>query len=351
MIGKYDENQGWIRGFMTARVWLFGIGLFLGLAAENVRGATKAEALFPDDVVARSKAFEVKQSQVDQAFIAYQANLAARQQTIPENQRVGIESNLLSRLVVTQILLGKANADDKARAKETRDKLMAKTLKSFPSEDLFIQQLRGSGLTREQFSQQILEQATCEVVIERELKGNITVSDGDVKKFFDENPARFEQPEMVRASHVLISALDMETRQPLTSEQKREKEVLAKRLRDRAVKGENFSALVREFSEDPGAKNNDGEYTFARGQMVKPFETAAFSLQTNQVSDVVESQLGFHIIKLAEKIPAKKLELEAVKTNIREGLIQRELQLQLPDYFQKLIKAAGVEFPGRKKTP
>ena len=335
---------------MAAHIRLVCAGLLLSLAAENIRAATKAEALFPDEVAAKTTAFEIKQSQVDQAFIAYKANLAARQQTIPENQRVDIESNLLNRLVVTQILLGKATGDDKTRARETSQKLIETAIKSFPSEDLFVQQLRGSGLTRGQFVQQISEQATCEMVIERELKGNITVSDNDVKKFFEENPARFEQPEMVRASHVLISTLDMETQQPLSAGQKKEKEALARRVREQAVKSGDFSALVREFSDDPGAKKNDGEYTFARGQMVKPFETAAFSLQTNQVSDVVESPFGYHIIKLAEKIPAKKLEFEAVKTNIREALIQRELQQQLPDYFQKLIHAAGVEFPGRKKS-
>ncbi|MBC8001774.1 MAG: peptidylprolyl isomerase [Opitutaceae bacterium] len=351
MIEQRHRTQSWTRRTAGGFVFIACAGLPLGLVTERAGAATKAEALFPDDVVAKTKAFEIKQSQVDQAFIAFKLSLAARQQTIPENQRVDIESNLLNRLVVTQILLGKATGDDKTRARETSDKLIDKAIKSFPSEERFVEQLRGTGMTREQFAKQVIEQATCEMVIERELKGNITVSDSEVKKFFDENPARFEEPERVRASHILFSTLDLETKQPLSAEEKKVKETLAGQVRQRALNGEDFSALVREYSEDPGAKNNAGEYTFARGQMVKPFETAAFSLQTNQVSDVVESPFGYHIIKLTEKIPSKKLDLDAVKTNIREGLIQRDLQQQLPGYFQKLMKAADVEFPGRKKSP
>ena len=351
MIEQHHQTRRGNRRPIAAFAWLVCAGILLGFSGANVRAATKPEALFADEVVAKAKAFEIKQSQVDQSFVALKSNLAARQQTIPENQRVDIESNLLNRLVVTQILLRKATADDKTRAKETSDKLIDKAIKSFPSEDRFVEQLRGTGMTREQFVNQVLEQATCEMVIERELKGNITVSDIEVKKFYDENPARFEEPEKVRASHILFSTVDPETRQPISPEQKKAKEVLAGKVRQRAFKGEDFSALVREFSEDPGGKNTNGEYTFARGQMVKPFETAAFSMQTNQVSDVVESPFGYHIIKSSGKIPAKKLELEAVKTNIREGLIQRELQQQLPAYFQKLIKAEDVQFPGRKKAP
>ena len=79
-------------------------------------------------------------------------------------------------------------------------------------------------------------------------------------------------------------------------------------LLKRARAGEDFAKLAKEYSEDPGSKDKGGEYKFPRGQMVPEFEAAAFSLGTNQVSDIVTTRFGYHIIKLSEKIPARKVE-------------------------------------------
>jgi peptidyl-prolyl cis-trans isomerase C len=321
-------------------------------AATNETATTKAksDALFSDKVVAKGKGVEVKQSELEDSFIAYKASVAARGETFPEARREEIESDLLDRLVITEILLSKATDEDKKKAKETAEKIITQNIKQLPSEEFFIQQLKAAGMTMEDFRRRLLEQSTCEMVIDRELKATITITDAQMKKYYDENPARFEEPEKVRASHVLISTIDKTTSQPLSPDKKKEKEKEIKKIKERAEKGEDFAKLAKEFSDDPGSKEKGGEYTFARNEgMAKPFEIAAFSLKTNQISDVVETQFGYHIIKLSEKIPAKKVELAKVSADLKEGLTQQELKKQLPDYFDKLKKEAGVEFVGDKK--
>ena len=124
-------------------------------------------------------------------------------------------------------------------------------------------------------------------------------------------------------------------------------EDLLKRARD----GEDFAKLAKEYSEDPGSKDKGGEYKFARGQMVPEFEAAAFSLKTNQVSDIVNSSYGYHIIKLSEKIPAQKVEFAEAAADLKEGLAQQAMQKELPDYIQKLRKEAGVEILDEKLRP
>ena len=188
------------------------------------------------------------------------------------------------------------------------------------------------------------EESTAQVVLEREIK--INVSDDEVKKFYDNNPSKFEQPEMVRASHVLISTRDPDTNKDLTEEQKAVKHKKAEEVLKRARAGEDFAKLAKENSEDPGSKDKGGEYQFARGQMVPEFETAAFSLKTNQVSDIVTTAYGYHIIKLSEKIPAKKIELAKVSPEIKEYLKQQEMQKHQQDlqkYLDKLKKDSGVQ--------
>src|SRR5207245_5522008 len=131
--------------------------------------------------------------------------------------------------------------------------------------------------------------------------------------FYDENPAKFEQPEMVRASHILLNTKDTAAGTELTPEQKAAKRKQMEAILKRARDGEDFAKLANEYSEDPGSKDKGGEYTFPRGKMVPEFEAAAFSLQTNQVSDIVTTPFGYHIIKLSEKIPPHKVELAKVQ--------------------------------------
>jgi parvulin-like peptidyl-prolyl isomerase len=147
---------------------------------------------------------------------------------------------------------------------------------------------------------------------------------------------------MVRASHILLSTKDLDTKVELSDEKKAAKKRLAEDLVKRARAGEDFAKLAKEYSEDPGSKDKGGEYKFPRGQMVKEFEDAAFSLQTNQVSDVVTTQFGYHVIKLSEKYLAKKHDLAESAPKIKDYLTNVAIQKQAPEYLKKLRKDSDV---------
>jgi peptidyl-prolyl cis-trans isomerase C len=332
------------------------IGLALAVATgpssaqDKATGTTapaKAADLFPDTIVAKGENVVVKRSQVEDAYLTFKAASAARGQNIPEAARPVVEANLVTNLAVTQILVSRATPEDKATVKTNFASFLAQTRAQFTSEELFIQALTSRyGVTLEQFTNRGIEEMTREAVLQRVLKPTIKVADAEVRKFYDEHPAASEQPEQVRAAHILVSTLDKVTQAPLPPDQKKDKEALARKIRARAASGEDFGKLAKDFSEDPGSKDKGGEYTFPRGKMVPEFEAAAFSMQTNQVSDLVETKYGFHIIKLLQKIPAKKIEFDEVAPKVRDFLMYQAFQKAMPVYFETLLKEAKVEFIG-----
>jgi len=323
-------------------------------AAVTNSPANELSSLLSDPVVAKGKGIEIKRSQVDTALIGVKAGLNAQGRSVSPDQMLQFERQVLNDIIGLRILLSKATDADKAKGKELFQKGLDRLKKDNKlTDEEFDQKLASSlkiqGISREDWDKQRLDQATAGAVLERELKVNVT--DEEVKKFYDENPAKFEQPEMVRASHILIGTRDQATNSELGDEQKKAKLKQAEDIRKRAVAGEDFAKLAKEYSEDPGSKEKGGEYTFPRGQMVPEFEAAAFSLGTNQISDVVTTQFGYHIIKLSEKIPAKKVELAKVSDDLKEGLKTQELQKQLPDYLEKLQKEANVEILDARLKP
>lgn len=364
----------------------------LAMAEEKIAIATAPSAatpkladLFGDTVLARGKGVEVKQSQLDEAFVSYRANLAARGESVgSEEQRQFKEAQLLDRIIVTQLLVNRATAADKVRAQELSDKFMAESKKNASSEEAFIRHLKSLGLNAEQFGKRVMEQALSEAVIERELKAKITVSDAVVREFYETgtdgivkimqeqleklakdpktgpdqlagikgqmdrlrkaNLSRLEQPERVRVLHLLRATRNPKTEQPLPEDQKQLKRQEADKLLARARRGEDFSKLVKEFSEDRGLKETGGEYTLSRDDNFVPeFKSAAFSLQPQQISDVVTTMFGYHIIQLIEKLPPKKVEFEKVSSDIKEALAQQELQKTLPAHFDKLKADASIQ--------
>lgn len=324
---------------------LTGPSFHLAAAELPPSPSAKLDALFEDKVIAKADGVEVKQSELDESFTERRAAMAARGQTIPEMQRASIEYQLVEQLVIAKLLTGMATDADKAKAKERVDKVYEENAARFPTPEAFQQQLRMNGLTPETFKEKALTQITWQTVLEGALRPKISVTDEAVRNFYTNNPARFEKPEQVRASHILVSTLDKTKNPPtpLPDAEKAAKLAEARAIRERAEKGEDFAALARQHSDDPGSKDRGGEYTFPRGQMVPPFEAAAFSLEPGKVSDIVETTFGYHVIKLHEKIPAEVVPLETVFVELKEALETQEIQKLIPEYVERLKKDKSVE--------
>lgn len=319
-------------------------------ATAPAKPADKMSQLFGDTIVAKGKGVEVKRSQLDDAVVSAKASMAARGQSVPADRMALVEQGVLDRLIQMQLLLGQATEADKEKGAKQGLARFDQIKTNAVSEETLNRQLKAVGMTQPELLKRITEEATAEMTLEREL--NINITDADIKKFYDDNPTKFEQPEMVRASHILLATRDLTTQTDLPDDKKAAKKKQMEELLKRARGGEDFAKLAKEYSEDPGSKDKGGEYTFPRGQMDPQFEAAAFSLKTNQVSDIVITPYGYHIIKLSEKIPAKKVELANVSPNVKEYLTQQALQkANVPAYMAKLRTEAGVEILDEKLKP
>ncbi len=315
------------------------------LAAAPFDTAIAQAPLFADPVLAKGKGFEIKQSQVEDAFLKFKANAAGNGQAVPESQREDFEKRILDRLVIVAVLSAKATPADRAEAQKKADKFLADTMQQAGSESSYKRQLLAMGLTEEQFKADIMERAIVEEVIERELKPKVNITDAQVRKFYDENPARFEQPEMVKFLHLHIATVDTNTRRELPAADKTARRALIDKALARVKAGEDFKKLVAEYSDDVRAKERGGEYTVAKGSMEPVFaglESAAFSMRPGQTSEVLTSAFGFHILKIVERIPAKQTPFVEISEKIRDGLRQQEVQKLLPDYLDAAKKEAGV---------
>lgn len=305
--------------------------------------AATSSALFPDPVVATGKGFEIHQSQLDDAFLSYSTSVAANGGSVPEDERDMVRSNLLQHLIISRIMNQKATAADKAKITKLVDDSIADARKSAPSPEAFEAQIKASGMTLDQVRKRACEEQITKLVMERETTNGIVVTETEAKKFYDDNPKDFEQPEQVKVSHILISTLDAQTQTPLPPEQKKAKQKFAQGIRARAVSGEDFAKLVQLYSDDPGSKASGGEYTFGRGRMVPEFEAASFSMKVGQISDLVETRYGYHIIKLLEKIPAKHRQFAEMEPRIKDFLVRKQAEAGLAAYLARVKTEAGVK--------
>ena len=307
----------------------------------NVNLNAAMTALFGNPVIAKGKGFEVKQSDLDEAMTGIKSAAAMRNQVISPAQLKTLESQMLDRLIQVQLLLQKANDADKAAGKKTADLQMKTLLERAGSQEALNRQFTALGMSVSQLRTRLEQEGTAQAALVRELK--VTVTDDEAKKFYEDHPADFEQPEMVRIAQIFLS-----TRDPITGAELSDTDMAAKKkemedILKKARSGENFSNLVEKYSEDTGSKNKGGVYTIARGQTLPEFEAAAFSLNTNQISDVITTTSGYHLIKLLAKIPAKKLDYDAVASDLKQALIQQKAAKLAPAYLAGLKTEAGVD--------
>src|ERR1043166_1952912 len=210
-------------------------------AADSTNGAispgpaspkpTRISDLFADVLVAKGKGVEIKRSQLDEMVINVKSSAVAGGQTIPPDRMPMLEQQVLDQLINIQLLMGRAADADKAKGKEVSAKRFEEIRTRAGSEEVLSRQLKSVGMNQDTLKAKMNEEATARAVVEREL--GVKVSDEEVKKFYDDNPSDFEEPEKVRASHILLGTRD-EKGNELPKEKKDAKRKLAEELVKRA---------------------------------------------------------------------------------------------------------------------
>jgi peptidyl-prolyl cis-trans isomerase C len=210
--------------------------------------------------------------------------------------------------------------------------------KQFPNDDEFKNALLKMNLTEAGLTSQIKRGLAIDQFIDKQFAGKITVSEKEAKSFYDTNPEVFKQDGQVRASHILITV------PPDANEaQKAEARKKIETIQNKIKKGDDFAALAKEYSQCPSSASGGDLGLFGRGQMARPFEAAAFALEPGEISGIVETRFGYHIIKCSEKKPGTTLAYNDVKDDLQKYLKQKKLQEQLKEYTKGLEKEAKVE--------
>lgn len=166
----------------------------------------------------------------------------------------------------------------------------------------------------------------------------IKVSDEEMKSFFNKHKSDYQEPEMLKARHILVKvAQDAEPE----AAKKAEAKILS--LKQKIDSGEDFARVAKNSSEDSGTKENGGDLGFfSRGQMVPEFEKAAFSLNNGQVSDIVKTQYGYHLIKAEERKDPKTKSYDQVKEGIKTKLAEEKKEKEISNLLNNLRKKYGV---------
>lgn len=342
--GQASPNQLLRMKMLLSRIWAGMTAAAILVSANRLSAAEPAPSAAGDGgLVARGKGFAVERRQLDEALAIFDAGVARDSRPVTEPRAV-ILSRLLAHIIDTDILMQRATAE-KSKARETMAATEAAERRKFGGETDFTNWLAATGMTLRQYRSRATEQAACEAVIDRELRSCVSISDEAVKKYYEENAAAFDRPEQVRARQIVLLAVDPATGDPLSAEKIREKEQQAQALKARLDQGANFFELFRQYSELPGAKEETetSEPLLVRGQAPPELDNAVFALATNQVSGVIKTRLGFHLVRVSEKQPATRLSLAEVAPRLKDFLASSETKKMLPAYLEQNRKAAAVE--------
>ena len=177
------------------------------------------------------------------------------------------------------------------------------------------------------------------VYLQKEIIDKITINDDKARSYYKDHTETFKTPDMIRARHILIK-----TETSATDEEKKKAKAKAEEVLTKIKKGEDFSKLATEVSDDPGTKDKGGDLDFfSKGSMVPAFEEVAFSLKPGEVSGIIETEYGYHLIKMEEKKDAHLEPYENIKDKVKDQALQEMRKAAVTEFVDKALKNARVE--------
>lgn len=262
--------------------------------------------------------FAQRGEQVDQRELAKVATQRAIEQKllVQEARRFGAEPDELDVARAAQIAEQQAGGREALEAK-----------------------LEAAGSSYEQFLGVIREIETLKVFADRQIKPNVTITDEEIATFYRDNPELFEAEDRVHAAHMIFVASEDSSAETQAAARAR-----AEAARQRALTGdEDFATVARELSEGPSAPTGGDLGWVTRGALVDPLSDTVFSLEPGEISEVVQSRFGYHVLTISDRRPAETISLEDASDQIEDLLRNEKATETLGELLQTLVENAEVE--------
>lgn len=320
---------------------LFLILIITSCSKDEKSASNKLSADFSDStLVALVNGDPIHYDDVDNAIKQF-LNQLGRDTGQFNNQQAdsALWQEALNFIISTRLLVQEAKKQNIRASPSETDRAINIIKGRFPSEQRFFDALNESGLTIEQFTNNLTMEIMVQKLLEQQVGAQIgDISDQDALNYYKEHNELFMQGEQIRVHHILLKVTET-----ADSEKVETVESKARGILERIKKGGDFEELARQYSEDPSALKGGDIGFFSRGDMIKNFEDAAFALKAGQVSDLVRTPLGFHIIRLDERKGSQKIPFEDVKVEIKLQLKQERSNQFFEQYVEELKSKAKLE--------
>jgi peptidyl-prolyl cis-trans isomerase C len=280
----------------------------------------------------------ISQTDLDRALNQVRQKAQFQGQQLDPARLAEIKKSLTERLVQQELLYQESRRIGIAIDTGAVDKQVAQMQERFASQAEFQNALAKMDLSLKELRSQIERNLAVQRLLDEQILQKVTVTGEESKAFYEDNPNYFKQPEQVRASHILIK-VDPKADAAELKKARQKIEAVQERLRA----DEDFAELARELSEGPSAAQGGDLGFFDRRQMVKPFADAAFALKPGEVSDVVQTRFGYHLIKVVDRKPESKLAYDEIRERLEESLKQQKAEKQLAVYLENLQQKATIE--------
>jgi len=280
----------------------------------------------------------ITKAELDRAVKALLAQSRAPENLPPEALKQATDA-ALNQLTSAELLY---QAASKVEVKDLDKQVSAKIVQTkyqYPSQAEFDKALQSIGMTQKEMEEAARKDIVINSFIEKQFSSLATVSEDEVKKFYDDNRDKaFSHGEQIKVSHILIPVPAKAT--PEAKKQAKEKAVA---LLQKVKGGADFAALAKEESASPTKAQGGDLGIIARGQAVPSFEKAAFALKAGAVSDVVETEFGYHLIKVSQKLAPSTDKFADVKSKIVVFLKREKVRKAVAQYVDQLRSKAKIE--------
>ncbi len=288
------------------------------------------------EIAAKVNGVPIRTQELDRSF---QAHVQVPYTQVQEDPRAKeVLRQILDNLIDRELLLQQAKSLKMAVPPQQVDTQMQQLVQRFPSKEAFEQALTAQNFTMDALKKDVEGQMLRQQLVKKEVLDKVNISAREVQTFYDQHKDKYVEEEQMRARHILIKVP-----QEVNPADEAKLKSKADDALKRAKTGEDFSALAKELSDD-GSKENGGDLGFfPRGRMVPAFEEAVFALPPGQISDIVRTQFGYHIIKAEEHKTGRALAFDEAKAQVQEDLTREQTYARYQKYVAGLRSKAKVE--------